>query len=137
MKQRLIKFLSYLGIGQLAFEDKVGLSRGFVNNIGYSIREKSINKILSVYPELSKTWLLTGEGEMLKSSVGVHATQVVAPSDGQSLQEIQRLRQELSELKDKYIEVLEENRKLRQFPPADGKFDAASREEVERMRKVR
>ena len=67
MKERLIKFLAYLGIGQTKFEEKVGLSRGFVNNIGDSIREKNLNKIHTIYPDLNINWLKTGEGEMLKS----------------------------------------------------------------------
>jgi hypothetical protein len=66
MKERLIKFLAHLGVGQNKFEEEVGLSRGFVNKIGDSIREKSMKKILSKHPELNKNWLLTGEGEMLK-----------------------------------------------------------------------
>jgi hypothetical protein len=68
MKKRLIEFLAYLGIGQLAFEEKVGLSRGYVNKVVDSIRTDTVNKIISVYPELSRTWLLTGEGEMIKGA---------------------------------------------------------------------
>jgi len=67
MKDRLILFLAHLGMGQTKFEEKVGLSRGFVNNIGESIKEKTIKKITDVYPELNVNWLKTGEGEMLKS----------------------------------------------------------------------
>jgi len=65
MKERLIEFLKYLGIGQNKFAESVGLSRGYVNNIGDNITMKSVNKIVQVYPELNKNWLLTGEGEML------------------------------------------------------------------------
>jgi hypothetical protein len=68
MKERLIEFLRYLKIGQLAFEENVGLSRGFVNNIGFSIRENSLKKISNKYPKLNITWLLTGEGNMLKNT---------------------------------------------------------------------
>ena len=65
MKERLMEFLKYLGVGQNKFAERVGLSRGYVNNIGDNITMKSVNKIVQVYPELSKNWLLTGEGEML------------------------------------------------------------------------
>ncbi|MDR1938746.1 MAG: hypothetical protein LBQ73_09675 [Tannerellaceae bacterium] len=67
MKERLIEFLAYLDMGQTKFEEKVGLSRGFVNKIGESIKLKTIKKITDVYPELNANWLKTGEGEMLKS----------------------------------------------------------------------
>lgn len=68
MKKRLIEFLSYLRIGQLKFEENVGLSRGFVNKVGDSIRTNNLNKIVDKYPELNINWLMTGEGEMLKQS---------------------------------------------------------------------
>lgn len=67
----MIEFLSYLGKGQNKFESIVGLSRGFVNNVGDSIREASLAKITSVYPELNINWLKTGEGEMLRPDVAV------------------------------------------------------------------
>ena len=68
MKERLIEFLAYLSIGQTKFEEKVGLSRGFVNKIGESIKDKTLEKITSVYPELNINWLKTGEGKMLKEA---------------------------------------------------------------------
>ncbi|OAV69101.1 hypothetical protein Barb6_01996 [Bacteroidales bacterium Barb6] len=68
MKERLIAFLSYLGIGQLKFEEKVGLSRGFVNKVGDSITLNTAKKIIAAYPELDKDWLISGDGEMLKTN---------------------------------------------------------------------
>ena len=64
-KDRMIAFLDYLGLSQLKFEESVNLSRGFVNNIGDSIRESSLQKIKAVYPELNVAWLKTGIGEMI------------------------------------------------------------------------
>lgn len=66
MKDRLIIFLEHLGIGQNKFAQNVGLSAGFVNNLGENISSKSLNKILSVYPQLNEKWLLTGVGNMIK-----------------------------------------------------------------------
>jgi hypothetical protein len=65
MKERLMEFLKYLKIGQNKFAESVGLSRGYVNNIGDNMTLKTVNKILQVYPMLNGDWLLTGEGEML------------------------------------------------------------------------
>lgn len=69
VKERLIQFLAYKKLGQAAFEKTVDLSNGFVNNIGDSIRSKSIKKISDVYPDLNIAWLIVGEqgGEMLIS----------------------------------------------------------------------
>lgn len=68
MKERILEFLTYLGIGQTKFEEKVGLSRGLINNIKGNISIKSLNKISYAYPELNIAWLQTGEGEMLKET---------------------------------------------------------------------
>lgn len=72
-KERLISFLAYVRISQGGFEKKVGLSTGFVNNVGDSIRKKSLDKISAVYPDLNTAWLLTGTGDMLKGCSSTQA----------------------------------------------------------------
>lgn len=70
IKQRLIDFIYYKRISITTFEKNVGVSNGYVNNINKSIGTDKLEKILNVYPELSCSWLLFGEGEMLKSEKG-------------------------------------------------------------------
>lgn len=65
VKERMIEFIEFLQIGQKKFADKVGLSNGFVNNIGPSITTTSLNKIAKAYPNLNINWLLTGKGHMM------------------------------------------------------------------------
>ncbi len=67
-KNRLIEFLQYLGIGQTAFEEKVGISRSYISHNKGSIGTEIIKKISSAYPELNTNWLTTGEGDMLKKN---------------------------------------------------------------------
>lgn len=67
VKERLIIFIKSLDIGQGAFEKAVGLSNGYVNNIRKSIQPDKLQKIALKFPELNTGWLMTGEGEMLKS----------------------------------------------------------------------
>ncbi|MDR0658817.1 MAG: hypothetical protein LBG18_07805 [Mediterranea sp.] len=69
MKERLIEFLAYLNISQKKFEENVGLSNGFVDKVGDSIRTNNLNKISAIYPDLNLNWLKTGEGEMIKSVI--------------------------------------------------------------------
>ena len=64
-----IIFLEYLGIGQNKFAQNVGLSAGYVNNLGENISSRSLNKILNVYPQLNEKWLLTGKGKMIKPMI--------------------------------------------------------------------
>lgn len=69
----LDKILKYSNLNAKAFSEKIGLDRP---QAVYDIQKgktKSIShammiKITSVFPELNKSWLLTGEGSMLKSN---------------------------------------------------------------------
>lgn len=49
------------------FERKAGLSNGYVRTIGNSLGASKLENILQSFPEVSRVWLLTGEGEMLKN----------------------------------------------------------------------
>lgn len=66
IKERLISFISYLGIGQGKFEKNCGLANAYVANIRKSITPEKLQQIAQYYPELNTGWLMTGEGEMLK-----------------------------------------------------------------------
>lgn len=65
IKSRMLEFISHLGLSQAKFEENVGMSNGFVNNIGESIRPSTLRKISEVYPELNTNWLLTGVETMI------------------------------------------------------------------------
>lgn len=80
VKERLILYIKYLGIGQRKFEVKCGLANGYINNIRQSITPEKLQKISLHNPELNTGWLMTGEGEMLKSGIsqdGENNTQVI------------------------------------------------------------
>jgi hypothetical protein len=67
LRDRIKQFIRTLSISEGAFEDKVGMTHGHVSNIGDSLRKATLEKITAVYPDLNTSWLLTGEGEMLKT----------------------------------------------------------------------
>jgi transcriptional regulator with XRE-family HTH domain len=69
IKERLIAYIKYLGIGQAKFEKKCGLSNGYINNIRRSISPEKLQTIALTNPELNTGWLMTGEGEMLRPSL--------------------------------------------------------------------
>ena len=81
VKDRLVIYIKHLGIGQRKFEIKCGLANGYINNIRQSITPEKLQKIALYNPELNTGWLMTGEGEMLKSPVqeikGDNNTQVI------------------------------------------------------------
>lgn len=123
LKERLLLFLKDLGIGQAKFAENVGVSRGFVNNIGGSIRTDILEKIVETYPQLNVVWLLLGEGEMLKGSVNmpniknkgtvegsiITGNTVTVQNDPVYLQqEVNYLKREI-ELKDRELEMFKDN----------------------------
>ena len=65
VKQRIEKFINVKGISIREFERAAGLSNGYVKSLREAPKQKKLADILSAFPELSRTWLLTGEGEML------------------------------------------------------------------------
>ena len=65
VKSRLLEFLKYKNLSQKKFEIACGLANGYVNNIRKSITIEKLQKITRQFPELNKTWLLTGEGMMI------------------------------------------------------------------------
>ena len=66
VKQRLEQFIKYRKLTTRQFELNVGLSNGYVRNIRKSITQDKLEQITRTYPELSKEWLIFGEGDMVK-----------------------------------------------------------------------
>lgn len=69
VKDRIITYIKHIGISQKKFEETVGISNGYVNNVKASPSSTVLQKIFGAYPELNKDWLLTGEGPMLTSDM--------------------------------------------------------------------
>lgn len=67
VKQRLMYFIEYKGITVSRFEKNCGLSNGYMKSLRSNPGLEKLSDILRSYPDLSRVWLLTGEGEMLKT----------------------------------------------------------------------
>lgn len=65
-KDRLLMFINHLGIPAARFEKKINVSNGYLRNIQRP-SDKVLECVLSLYPELSRAWLFSGEGEMFSS----------------------------------------------------------------------
>jgi hypothetical protein len=68
VKERIREFIKYKEISERLFCRKIGVSSTYVNSIRESIQPDKIQSISMQFPELNAGWLLTGEGEMLKSN---------------------------------------------------------------------
>lgn len=70
----LDKLLNYTGLNVNQFSEKIGLQRpqalyDIQKGKTRSISANMASRIVSVFPVISKSWLLTGEGEMLNNSL--------------------------------------------------------------------
>ena len=68
---RFVQYLEYKGINDNKATVDCGLSNGLIGQArtGKSdLGAKTIDRILNTYQDLSRVWLLTGEGEMLSQS---------------------------------------------------------------------
>ena len=66
-KERLKTFISLINLSNAAFEKSLGLSNGYINSMRKGLGYDKLEQISNLYTNLNMGWLLTGEGEMLKS----------------------------------------------------------------------
>jgi transcriptional regulator with XRE-family HTH domain len=105
-KERIKQFIRYLNISTKAFEEKVGLSNGYISSIRKGIGYKANGKIFKAYPELNPTWLQIGEGSMLidaQNNNQVEEGRVPYGCQGckERTKEIERLKEENGKLVEK------------------------------------
>lgn len=73
IKDRLIQYIESISINKRQFERRTGLANGYINNMK-SLGNSSIEKIKSAFPDLNMSWLLTGEGDMLRHAPSQNIT---------------------------------------------------------------
>lgn len=67
LKDRIKIYCTRKNIPISGFERKSGLSNGYFNQVSKRPSSKKIDNISTAFPDLNIDWLLTGEGEMLKT----------------------------------------------------------------------
>ena len=71
VKQRLMEFCKATGIRPSHIEQKCGFSHGYINSLKDRPSTERAERILAAYPQLSRVWLLSGEGAMLNDGATV------------------------------------------------------------------
>lgn len=66
IKERVKTFAESRSLTIRGFEKAVSLSNGYINNLKNGFSPNVLSRILETFPDLSREWLLYGEGEMLK-----------------------------------------------------------------------
>ena len=72
IKDRIIKFIRYRGLRVKQFENICGLSNGYINSMRKGFGREKLENVLSMFPELTRDWIVYGEGEMLKPNTQSH-----------------------------------------------------------------
>lgn len=67
LKERFDAFIKYKSLSRRKFQERIGVSNSYIQNISKGISNDILNRITIQYPELNTNWLLTGEGEMITS----------------------------------------------------------------------
>lgn len=114
-KERLLEYLKYLGIGQNAFENNIGVSVAYISKLKGSIGSEVLAKIKRTYPELSIDWLVDGDGEMIRQNVTQNNQRdnintasgsiSINKQDDKLKEECERLRKENDRLKDELLKA--------------------------------
>lgn len=69
VKSRLLEFVAYTKLSKRKFQESIGVSNSYIQNISEGIGADVLNRISIQYPDLNTRWLLTGDGEMLKKQI--------------------------------------------------------------------
>lgn len=89
VKDRLKLFIASKGLTNQRFESEAGLSNGYVANMRKGVGNDALERISNKFPELNKSWLLTGEGNMLKEqSVSTNSENTNQQSDDMTIQKL-------------------------------------------------
>ena len=67
IKTRLILFAQHIGMNDKNFEASIGMPKCTLRRMNSDVKANVISQCVRQYPQLSPDWLLTGDGQMLRS----------------------------------------------------------------------
>lgn len=107
--ERICKYLDFKKITRYRFYKETGLSNGFLDKKG-NIGSDKCERIIYQYKDLNPDWLLTGQGEMLRSEGGSQNLHQIPESQPSQQTEVitllkEQLKEKEAELKELYQEI--------------------------------
>lgn len=90
IKNRLLFFLESQGIKKSHFEKTCGMANGYINSIVNSISPSKLELIAKNYPNLNTSWLMTGEGTMLRTDATSESREEAEMEETDLVRELRR-----------------------------------------------
>lgn len=122
VKERLLDYIKFKGYNINQFEKSIGASKSYMRNVK-NISAEVLSDICKLYDDINPEWLLSGDGDMIKSGnyATAHGNSSVAAinsqvntADGQLVQSLKKeieLKDKMLAEKERLIQVLMEGRK--------------------------
>ena len=87
IKDRILQYIAFKGITVNHFTGKCGFSNGYLRQLRRSPTAEKIESIITAFPDLNESWLISGEGKMIKENISVSADHgsVANAGDGNSI----------------------------------------------------
>ncbi len=140
IKERIIFYAKSMDMPISKFEKQCGMSNGYIKNFKGNLSAAKLEGILNSFPELSREWLLYGEGDMLKDSVVQTSRGNNSPNingNGNHVQGTSALLDNALELQRAALTEISEMRKLLQEQVRNNQEQARSnREQFDRLTNI-
>lgn len=92
IRERIIEYCKKSNISVRQFEIKSKMSNGYVSSIRKSLGLEKLENVLNAFPDLSREWLLYGEGEMLKKQADfIQASNVFPLKTDKKIPDLQKI----------------------------------------------
>ena len=116
---RIIEYIDFKRLSKYKFYKETGLSNGCLDK-GDNLGSDKCEKIISYYPDINPTWLLTGKGEMIHSAeseaqitqLDISEFSLIYQLFKEKDAEVGLLKEEIGKLKSELAGLEDENKKL-------------------------
>ena len=68
VKDRILAYARHIGITAHRLECELGISNGYFRSLRHCPSAKILERFYNRFPEVNRSWLLTGDGEMFQTS---------------------------------------------------------------------